>query len=422
MKTEGVQWKRAVAWAFYDWANSAFAVTAIAGLVPIFNKEFWSSGLPETESTFHLGLANSLAGLLMAAIAPALGAIADQGGAKKRFLLMFASMGVVMTGSLFFVERGHWMLAMALYGLAFLGFTGGNLFYDSLLVTVAEERKLDVVSSLGYALGYIGGGLLFAFNVAMVLKPQLFGLADATEAVRWSFVAVAIWWAVFTLPILLVVPEPARTSPSPGILTIVAAGFRQLGATFREIRRLRVLLFFLLGYWLYIDGVDTVIAMAVDYGKALKFPTQSLITALLITQFVGFPAALAFGTLGEKLGTKVGILIGLAVYVIVCIFGYRMQQVSEFYVLAVVVGLVQGGVQALSRSFYARLIPKEKAAEFFGFYNMVGKFATVLGPAIMGSVAYATGNPRLGILGLIPLFLVGGLLLAYTPPRRAEGA
>lgn len=414
-----MNWKRTVAWAIYDWANSAFAVTVMAGFVPLFNKDFWSVGAPETVSTFRLSMANSIGGLLMAAIAPVLGAIADQGSAKKRFLLLFAVLGMVMTSGLYWVERGQWALALTLYAIACLGFAGGNIFYDSLLVSVAGEKKLDVVSALGYALGYVGGGLIFALNVWMVRSPDTFGFADASAAVRTAFLTVAVWWAVFSLPVLLLVPEPATRRTAPGLWWAVKSGFRQLYTTFREIRQLRMVFLFLLAYWLYIDGVDTVIRMATDYGRALGLPTDSLIVALLITQFVGFPAALAFGKLGEKLGAKTGILIALGVYVGVCVFGYRMQNVTEFYVLAIVVGLVQGGVQALSRSFYARLIPPDKAGEFFGFYNMMGKFAAVIGPAIMGAVGLWTGNPRLGILALVVLFIAGGALLWRVKPETS---
>lgn len=409
--------RTALPWALYDWANSAFATTVMAGFVPVFNKDFWSSGAPETVSSFRLGLANSIASVVVAALAPVLGAMADQASSKKKLLLFFATLGIVMTGALHFVARGHWAAALTLYALAGIGFAGANVFYDSLLVSVAREDKFDLVSALGYSLGYIGGGLLFGLNVFMVLHPERFGLADASQAVRFAFLTVAVWWAVFSLPLLLFVREPGGGRPSLGFRATVKSGFGQLRDTFREVRRLRVVALFLVGYWLYIDGVDTVMRMAVDYGRALQFPSQSLIIALLITQFVGFPAALLFGKLGEKLGAKTGILIAIAGYIGVCLWGYRMTAVKEFYVLAIVVGLVQGGVQALSRSFYARLIPPDKAAEFFGFYNMLGKFAAVLGPAIMGVVGLGTGNPRLGILAIIPLFVLGGALLSCVKPQ-----
>lgn len=408
-------------WALYDWANSAFAVTVMTVFFPVFLKDFWCApGTAETISTFRLSMANSIASAVVAVLAPVLGAIADRGGARKRFLLFFAAMGIVMTGSLHFVARGHWQMALVLYVLSIIGFSGGNIFYDSLLVSVAEEKKLHFVSALGFSLGYLGGGLLFAFNVVMVLNPEKFGLADANEAVRRAFLAVSLWWAVFSIPLFLFVRETRRPGERAGGWQTVKAGLVQLRHTFQEVRKLKMVLLFLVGYWLYIDGVDTVVLMAVDYGKSLGFPRDSLIKAILITQLVGFPSAIIFGKLGEKLGAKAGIFIGLAVYIGVTIWGYLMKRPEEFYVLAVVVGLVQGGVQALSRSLYAHLIPPDKAAEFFGFYNMLGKFAAIIGPSIMGVVGVITGNPRLSILAIIVLFVAGGALLYFVREQRTE--
>ncbi len=418
-QADRIPWNRAIPWAMYDWANSAFATTVMAGFVPVFNKEFWSVGAPKTVGSFRLGMAISLASLTVALLAPVLGAIADRGGAKKKFLLFFASQGIVMTGALFFVARGQWALGLTLYALSLIGFSGANIFYDSLLISVAGEKKLDLVSALGYSLGYMGGGSLFAFNVYMVLHPETFGLASKQEAVRWAFLSVAIWWAVFTVPLMLFVPEPRREKIQGSYLAIIQAGLSQLRQTFHEIRLVRTVALFLFGYWLYIDGVDTVVQMAVDYGESLGFASQHLIMALLITQFVGFPAALVFGKLGEKLGARTGILIGLVVYVGVCIWGYFMQSPREFYVLAVVVGLVQGGVQSLSRSFYARLIPADKAGEFFGFYNMLGKFAAIIGPALMGITGLVTKNSRVSILAIIVLFVAGAALLLRVRPGGA---
>jgi len=388
--------KRAVSWALYDWANSAYATTVMAGFFPILFKQYWSAGIDVHESTFHLGTANSIAGMTVAVLAPVLGFMADRGGAKKKFLLFFLMMGVVFTGSLNFVGKGEWGLAATLYALATIGFAGGNVFYDSLIVSVAGKKKMDFVSALGYSLGYLGGGVLFAVNVWMTLSPGTFGLAGAAEAIKLSFITVAIWWALFSIPLFLFVPEPIGEDRRTGFAAI-ADGFKQLGSAFQEIRKVRVAFLFLIGYWLYIDGVDTIVLMAVDYGMSLGFESSVLITALLVTQFVGFPAAIGFGKIGEKLGARTGIFIGLSVYVVVAIWGYFMRRQMEFYILAVAIGLVQGGVQSLSRSFYAKLIPKESAAEFFGFYNMLGKFAAVVGPFLMGWVSLMTGNARLSI-------------------------
>lgn len=388
----------------------------MAGFFPIFFKQYWSVDTDVTQSTFHLGLANSLASVLIAALAPVLGAIADRASARKKFLLTFGLLGVVMTGSLYFVERGDWVAATTLYVLASVGFLGGNIFYDALLVNVCGLNQRDRVSSLGYALGYLGGGLLFAVNVWMTLQPHRFGLADAAEAVRLSFVCVALWWAVFALPLLIFVKEPRLDDTRLG-LAAISQGLRQFLQTFHEIRQHRMVWLFLLAYWLYIDGVDTIIVMAVDYGMALGFDSNSLIVALLITQFVGFPAALVFGRLGERIGSKIGILVAIAVYVGVTLWAYQMTSITEFYALAVTVGLVQGGIQALSRSMYSRLIPQDKSAEFFGFYNMLGKFAAVFGPLLMGWVGLISGSPRVGILALIALFAAGATLLWWVHER-----
>jgi UMF1 family MFS transporter len=410
--------KRSVyAWALYDWANSAFATTVIAGFFPVFFKQYWSAGADVTMSTFRLGTANSISSIAVALLAPFLGAIADKGSTKKRFLFFFSFMGVVMTATLYLVAEGAWQLAVTIYVCASIGFSAGNIFYDSLLVGVSDDKNADMISALGYAFGYIGGGILFAVNVLMTLKPHVFGLADATQAVRVSFITVAVWWAVFTIPLLVFVKEPK--GESLGRWAAVREGFRQLNTTVVHLRSLRVVLLFLIGYFLYIDGVQTIARMAVDYGLSLGFRSQSLIVALLITQFVGFPSAIAFGKIGERIGAKTGIYIGIAVYTAVCIYGYFMKNEAEFYVLAIVIGLVQGGVQSLSRSFYTRIIPKGKAAEFFGFYNMLGKFSTVLGPILMGWVGVLTGNPRFSVLSVIILFVIGWLILARVD--EAEG-
>jgi UMF1 family MFS transporter len=411
--------KKVISWAFYDWANSAFATTVIAGFFPVFFKQYWSTGTDVTITTFRLGASNSIASLIIATLAPILGAIADRGGAKKKFLLFFAMMGISMTGALYLVAEGDWGLAVLLYVVAIIGFSGGNIFYDSLIVGITGPKKVDFVSALGFAMGYLGGGILFACNVIMTLRPELFGLSDQSEAIRISFISVAIWWAVFSIPIFLFVKEPTVAERQTGWLA-VTGGLRQLRATFIEIRRLRVVFLFLLGYWLYIDGVDTIVRMAVDYGLSLGFDANSLIIALLITQFVGFPSAIVFGKVGERLGPKTGIFIGIGVYIAVTTWAYFMTSTTEFYVLAVAIGLVQGGVQSLSRSLYTRIIPSNKSAEFFGFYNMLGKLAAVIGPVLMGWVGIIFGDPRAGILSIILLFAAGVTLLFFVNEQEGR--
>ncbi len=410
---------KALAWAFYDWANSTFATTVMAGFFPVFFKQYWSADVAASTSSFWLGMANSLPSLVIMLLSPPLGAIADRGSAKKRLLLFFTLLGILATAALYGVARGQWPLACLLYGVGVIGFSGATAFYDALIVVVAGERKLDIVSALGFALGYLGGGLLFAVNVLMTLYPQAFGLPDTATAVRLSFLMVAVWWAVFSLPLLLYVPEPPNPERMGG-RAAVRAGLLQLRQTLADIRRLRVVGLFLLAYWLYIDGVDTIVRMAVDYGLALGFAADDLIVALLITQFVGFPAAIVFGKLGERWGARQGIFIGIGAYTLITLCGYFISKPWHFYALAIAIGLVQGGIQSLSRSFYARLIPAEKSGEFFGFYNMLGKFAAVIGPLLMGWVSLMTGSPRASILSLLLLFIGGALLLARVDEEEGR--
>jgi MFS transporter, UMF1 family len=413
--------RQILSWAFYDWANSAFATTVLAGFFPLFFKQYWSAGQAATTSTFHLGLANSASSLVILLLAPTLGAIADRGGARKRLLACFMILGVLATAGLYLVGKGMWFEAALLFVLGAIGFSGSIVFYDSLLVDVARPRDYDRVSALGYGLGYLGGGLLFAVNVLMTLKPQWFGLADAAAAVRLSFLTVAVWWLLFSLPLFLNVREQVPPGGPVGWWHAVRGGLRQLADTFAEIRKLRVVLLFLCAYWLYIDGVDTIIRMAVDYGMALGFEPTSLIVALLIVQFVGFPAAIAFGWLGGAIGTKRALLLGIAVYMGVTVWGYFLENERQFYLMAITIGLVQGGVQSLSRSYYARLIPPGKSGEFFGFYNMLGKFAAIIGPLLVGWTAILTGSSRLSILAVLLLFVSGAWLLWKVPePERIE--
>jgi len=403
-----------VAWAFYDWANSAFATTVMAGFFPIFFRQYWNAGADVALSTFRLGLTNGIASLVIALLAPLLGAIADRSGARVRLLAMATVLGAAATGGLFLVEQGQWQYAALLYGIASLGFWSGVTFCDALIIDVTEDAsELDRVSAYGYALGYVGGGLLFAINVAMTLQPALFGLDSAAEAIRLSFLMVAAWWLVFSLPAFLFVREQRPAAPL-GMLAAARSGFRELRSTIAELRRYRPLLWFLLAYWLYIDGVNTVIKMAVDYGLSIGFPQEALITALLLTQFVAFPAALVFGWIGTRIGAVNGIFIAIAGYAAATIGAYQMQSTAEFYALAVTIGLVQGGIQSLSRSYFGALVPAGKQGEFFGFYNMMGKFAAVLGPVLVGVTALLTGSTRAGILSVLVLFLGGAALLWHA--------
>jgi len=426
-------------WAMYDWANSAYVTTVMAGFFPVFFKQYWSYGADVNLSTAQLGFGNSIASLIVALMAPILGAIADKGSAKKKFMLLFAYLGVLMSIGLFMVAKGQWAMAIFVYAMGIIGFSGANVFYDSLLPSVADEKKIDYVSSLGFSMGYLGGGLLFLVNVLMTLMPQKFGLPDVAAAVRVSFLTVAAWWGLFTIFAIAWVKEAKTASPPAAGETIVRAGFRQLGGTFKRLRHMKVVLLFLLAYWFYIDGVDTIIRMAVDYGLSLGFESSDLIVALLIVQFVGFPAALAYGKLGQKWGVRKAIYLGIAIYMAVTVYGTMMTAKHEFYILAVVIGLVQGGIQALSRSYYSRLIPKDKAAEFYGFYNMLGKFAVIMGPALMAIVgliarrimmppspteaqliAIGQTASRWSIGSILILFIIGAVLFYFVDEEKGR--
>ena len=397
-------------WAAYDWANSAFSLSVVTAFVPILLAEFWSQDVASTVTTFRLGMANGLASLIVAVSVPFLGAIADRAGNRKGLLIVLASLGIVMTGSLYFVARGQWPIAVACYIMASVGFAGSNSLYDALLVDVAAPSQYDKISAYGYSLGYLGGALLFTLNVVMVANPAAFGFASEVEAIRIAFVLVAFWWAVFTVPLLLWVRENKEQAAD----RTIADTLGELRATVRAIRAHRDLMLFLIAYWLYIDGVYTIIKMAVDYGLSQGLRMQDLIQAILITNFIGFPAALFFGRIAATIGTKSALYIGLTVYVIVTFAAVFVTTAIQFYILAASIGLVQGGVQSLSRSFFARLIPRGQSAEYFGFYNMLGKFSAILGPVMAGLVALIFDSQRLGILSILVLFVSGFILLSQV--------
>jgi UMF1 family MFS transporter len=426
------------AWAFYDWANSAFTTTVMAVFFPILFKQYWSAGIDVNLSTFRLGLANALASLVVAAMAPVLGAFADYSGRRKGLLICFTYLGVLMTATLPLVSQTHWLVALCVYACGAIGYSGSVAFYDSMLPQVAPADRIDQVSSLGYALGYLGGGILLAFDVVMTSKPALFGLADATQAVKASFVSVALWWGLFALVTFAWVPADTKPRSLP-LGQQITAGWRKVWNTLKKIRQLKVVFTFLLAYWCYIDGVDTIVRMAVDYGMSIGFGRNDLVAALLITQFIGFPSALVFGQLGKHWGVRRSIYLTLAVYMAVTIWGAMMSSPMEFYLLAAVIGLVQGGIQALSRSYYARLIPHDQSAEFYGFYNMLGKFAAIVGPLLMGLTGLivkrlllppaptpeqitSTGllATRMGIVSVILLFIAGGVLFYFVDEVKGK--
>ncbi len=411
--------KEIISWSLYDWANSTFSTTVMAGFFPLFFKQYWSTATDVTVSTWYLGLANSAASVLVASLAPFLGAIADKASVKKKLLIFFAFIGVISTGSLSIVSQGQWKIAIIFYVIASIGFMSANIFYDSLLPSVASYQKRDFVSSLGFALGYIGGAILFLINVTMYLNPKFYGITDAATAIKLSFLTVAIWWAIFSIPILIFVKEPSVQNDL-GVIKSIKLGWSQLVSTMQSIRELKIVTTFLIAYWLYIDGVDTMIRMSVDYGTSLGFSSSSLITALLMVQFIAFPATLAYSWFAGKIGIKNGILVGIIGYAMISILGSMVSREWHFYALAALIACFQGGIQALSRSLYSKIIPESRSAEFFGFYNMFGKFAAIIGPPLMGYIGLITGNPRYGILSIIILFIFGGYFLIKVDVEEGE--
>ena len=402
-------------WAFYDWANSAFATTVMAGFFPIFFKSYWATDLTDAESTFVIGSANSIVGLIIALSAPVLGAYADAGNSKKKQLITFAFLGIIATGYLFFIPESSWKFAITFYAIGVIGFSGGNIFYDSLLVSVADISERNKVSSLGFALGYLGGGLLFFFNVMMFSFPSFFGLNSQVEAVLWSFLSVALWWSIFTLPLLTGIKEPDKSNDHNNFIDVSKKAFKNLYETSQSISQYKSAVIFLLAYFLYMDGVDTIIRMATSYGSDIGISAQSMIGALLLTQFIGFPATLLFGRFSDRFGHKQTLSFAIFIYIGVVLFSSQMDSAAEFFIMASIIGLVQGGVQAISRSYFSTLIPEDKAAEFFGFYNFIGKSSVFIGPFMVSGIALLTNSPSIGILSLLLLFIPGLILLRRVP-------
>ncbi|MCB0414837.1 MAG: MFS transporter [Bdellovibrionales bacterium] len=405
--------KKSLSWAFYDWANSAFATTVMAAFFPVFFKQYWSEGIEVTKSTFVFGTANSIMGLFVALLAPILGAVADQSSLRMKFLISFTFLGGLATGGLYFVGQGQWLYAITLYALAAIGFAGSLTFYDSLLLLVCKPKDMDFVSSFGFALGYLGGALLFTVNVLMYTHTEWFGIENQALAIKLSFLSVAVWWLIFTLPIVIFVKEPPAKNNIKEVdfKKIIQSSFKEVFNTFTEIKRYQHIFFFLLAYFFYIDGVNTTIKMAVDYGMSIGFEPSLLIKAILLVNFFAFPATLIYLALTKKLGTLYGILIAIGAYCCIVLFAYFMQTPQHFILLSLGVGSVQGGIQALSRSYYGQLIPPDRSAEFFGFYNMLSKFSSILGPFLMGTVGLLTKDPRLSILSVLILFIIGGSIL-----------
>lgn len=417
--------RRIRAWCLYDWANSAFACTVMAAMYPPFFRGLaTTAGIDPGLATAYWGYTTGLALLLVALAAPMLGALADAGAARKRLLAIALVTGSAVTATFALIPDGAWTTAAVLFIVADFAFASSIIFYESLLPHLAVGEDLDAISARGYSLGYLGGGLLLVVNAAWVTWPATFGLPSTGAAVRLSFVSVGVWWALFSLPLLRRVPEPQAATMPPPVAVVWRNSWRRLRSTWRDLATYRPLALFLVAYWVYSDGIGTIVKMSTAYGSELGIGIRDLILALVLTQFVAWPGTLAFGRLAGRLGARPVLQGGLVVYALICVLGFFMRTAAHFYVLAALVGLVQGGCQALSRSLFASMVPRRKSAEFFGFFSSSGRFAGIAGPLLFAVLGQATGQGRWAILVLTVFFLGGAWLLGRVDleagRRRAQ--
>jgi UMF1 family MFS transporter len=401
-------------WILYDVANSAFVLIMVTAIMPIYFKDVAAQGLPNAVSTAHWGFANSAAALVLALIAPMLGTLADYKDRKKRFFLLFLSVGLIFTLTLSFINAGQWLLCLVLFVCARIGWAGANIFYDAFLVDVTTRKRMDMISAQGYALGYIGSVIPFIIVIALILSA---GIEDGlpVKEVQLGFVFVAVWWILLSIPTIKNVKQvhflPVPKSP-------ILSSFQRLANTFRNIRQHRQPFLFLIAYFFYIDGVGTIISMSTAYGRDLGFSITLLIVVLLFIQVVAFPCTLLYGKLSERFATKSLLMTGIIIYCLVTLLAFTLPWISDikmktalFWFIAFLVASSMGGLQGLSRSCFGKLIPVEKSAEFFGFYNVFGKFAAITGPFLMGLITRLTGDTRWGILSILVLFLAGAYFL-----------
>ena len=414
------QKKTVYAWAMYDWANSAFATVILATVLPIFYKDVAGINLPGNLATSYWGYTQTIAMLIIAVISPILGAAADYSDSKKSFLKFFVFLGITGTALLFFVNEGNYLLASFFFIIANIGFSGGNVFYDGFLTDVSDSESIDYVSSLGYAAGYLGGGLLLAVNLLMISKPALFGISSVTSATQISFVTVAIWWFIFSLPAFKYLPDPEKRVEKIPLGKYTKMAFGRLKSTFVHIRKYRELWKFLLAFWLYNDGIGTIIRMATIYGREVGIGQTDLIGALLLTQFVGIPFALIFAKIAGKITAKKGIYLALIIYTGITFYGYFLDSALDFWILAGIVGMVQGGAQALSRSLYGAMVPEAKSAEFFGFFGVSSKFAAIIGPTVFAYTGQLTGSSRYGIIAVSSFFILGMIFLSRVDVEKGK--
>lgn len=393
--------KKYYSWVLYDWANSAYATIVLAGFFPIIYAEYYATTITDSERTLYLGVSNSVASIILIFIAPIFGLLSDKFSNKKLFLFIFAALSISSTFTLSMISNDSYILASILFSISLLGFMMSNVFYDSMLLNF-ESDNYDVVSSMGYAFGYLGGGLAFVLSLTL-LYMQGESSVDLISSKKIVFIIAGLWWTIFMIPLFLFWKENKNTSVSTTVFN-----------TFREIRLNKSIFYFLIAYWVYIDGVDTVIRMAINYGLTIGFNSFDLLIALLVTQFVAFPGTLLINKFAEHFSAETAIVGCLLVYLVITVQAYFLDSIIGFYLIASLVGLVQGGIQALSRSYFARLIPNEKHSEYFGIYNMLGKFAALLGPIIVGLVTFLTDDSRLGILSISIFFIFGIILFSHS--------
>lgn len=405
-------------WILYDVANSAFVLVIVTTIMPIFFKDIAAFEIDNAQSTAYWGFANSSASMILALLAPVLGVFADLKDRKKRFFTFFLVIGLLFTLSLPMIGRGDWILCIVLFVAARVGWSGANLFYDSFITDVTDNERMDSVSANGFGWGYIGSVVPFLVIIALVIFWKVPGDTGAISlpAARTSFLIVAVWWFLFSLPLLKNVTQKHFIEPGE---RPVQEGFKRLFKTFREIRKYRNIVVFLLAYFFYIDGVGTIISMSAVYGREVGLSTTLLIVVILMIQLVAFPFALLFGKLAVRFTAKKMIFAGIFIYGVITLLGFFLPvignetlKVLTFLLMAFLVAGSQGGIQALSRSFYGKIIPKEKSSEFFGFFNIFGRFAAIIGPALMGAIGISTGSSRWGLLGIFVLFIIGAVILS----------
>ncbi len=409
--------KEEKSWMMYDWANSAYSVVITTAIFPIYYKSVaTNAGVDPSQSTAYLGYAISIATFILAMIAPVLGTIADYKDLKKKFFIFFFLMGALSTIGLVLVPSDQWILLLVMNILTAIGARGANIFYDAFIVDVTTKEKMDEVSSRGFALGYIGSAIPFVISIAIIILAQSGMIPlSVTAASRIAFLITAVWWIVFTIPLIKNVKQIHYVERKP---RIIVHSFIRLGQTFKDIKKYRNIFLFLLAYFFYIDGVDTIISMSTAYGSDVGLGATDMIIALLAVQVVAAPFALLFGRLAKKYGTKTMLYVGIFVYTFICVYAIFLDSALDFWILAMFVATSQGGIQALSRSFFAQMVPEEKSNEFFGFYNIFGRFAAVSGPFLMGVTTQLTGSSAMGIFSLIILFVIGFILLLFV--RKPE--